>query len=77
MRTPWKVATVGALAVGAVAAFRRYRRRHLAWGATPDEVSAPMLGDDLVPQPHFAATRAITIEAPPEAVWPWLVLSWC
>lgn len=32
-----------------------------------------MPGDDLVPQPSFNATRAISINAPPEAVWPWLV----
>lgn len=31
-----------------------------------------MPGDDLVAQPSFNATRAITINAPPEAVWPWL-----
>jgi hypothetical protein len=29
-----------------------------------------MPGDDLVPLSHFTATRAITIDAPPEAVWP-------
>jgi hypothetical protein len=32
-----------------------------------------MLGDDLVPDCQFVCTRAITIDAPPEAVWPWLV----
>ena len=32
-----------------------------------------MLGDDLVPGCQFVCTRAITIDAPPEAVWPWLV----
>jgi hypothetical protein len=26
-----------------------------------------------VPQPSFTATRAITIAAPPEDVWPWIV----
>lgn len=30
-------------------------------------------GDELVPVSHFTATRAITIEADPELVWPWLV----
>ena len=42
------------------------------WGATPAEVSAPMPGDELVPQPKIASTRAITIGAPPRDVWPWL-----
>jgi hypothetical protein len=32
-----------------------------------------MRGDELVPQPSFNATRALTINAPPDAVWPWLV----
>ena len=32
-----------------------------------------MPGDELVPVSHFTATRAITIDAPPEAVWPWLI----
>jgi hypothetical protein len=50
-----------------------YRRRHLRWGATDAEVGAPMPGDDLVPRASFSATRAITIAAPPEAVWPWIV----
>lgn len=49
------------------------RRRHLRWGATDAEVAGSMPGDELVPETSFAATRAITIDAPPEAVWPWLV----
>ena len=50
-----------------------YRRRHLRWGATDAEVAAPMPGDALLPDPSFKATRAITIDAPPPAVWRWLV----
>jgi hypothetical protein len=50
-----------------------YRRWHLRWGATDAEVAGPMPGDELVSEPSFNATRAITIAAPPEAVWPWLV----
>jgi hypothetical protein len=49
------------------------RHWHLHWGATADEVVARMPGDGLVEHPSFDATRAITIDAPPEAVWPWLV----
>jgi hypothetical protein len=49
------------------------RRRHLRWGATNVELADGMPGDEIVPNPSFRATRAITIEAPPEAVWPWLV----
>jgi hypothetical protein len=50
-----------------------YRRWHLRWGATDEEVQGSMPGDGLVPKASFAATRAITIDAPPELVWPWIV----
>ena len=46
---------------------------HQRWGATTDETTAAMAGDDLVPAPNWKVTRAITIDAPPAAVWPWLV----
>ncbi len=49
------------------------RSWHLRWGATDAEVAAPMPGDELVPEASFCATRALTIKAPPAAVWPWLV----
>src|SRR5689334_22229007 len=48
------------------------RRWHARWGATDAEVAAAMPGDDLVPGCQYASTRAITINAPREAVWPWL-----
>jgi hypothetical protein len=43
------------------------------WGATPAETSMSLLGDapGLAPDAYF--TRAITIEAPPSVVWPWIV----
>lgn len=50
-----------------------YRHWHLRWGATDVEVTAAMPGDELVPATSFNATRAITIVAPPEDVWPWIV----
>ena len=43
------------------------------WGATAAEVARPVLGDELVAQPMFSATRAITIAAPATAVFPWLL----
>ena len=43
------------------------------WGATPDEASRALPGDDLIPDPLYATTRAITVQAPAEAVFPWLV----
>lgn len=49
------------------------RRWHRHWGATDAEVRAAMPGDDLVPGCQYVCTRAITIDAPPDQVWPWLV----
>jgi hypothetical protein len=43
------------------------------WGATSDEASRSLTGDDDVALPLVASTRAVTIHAPAEAVWPWLV----
>ena len=36
-------------------------------------MSRSLPGDDLVPRPTFNATRAVTISASPERIWPWLV----
>jgi hypothetical protein len=44
----------------------------LRWGSTDEEVRSELPGDEVVPQPTFAATRAITVDAPPEKVWPWI-----
>lgn len=63
--------------LGAAAAAASYplvwRHWCLTWGARPDEVDRVMAGDDLLPHPDLIATRAISIMAPPSAVWPWLV----
>jgi hypothetical protein len=45
----------------------------MRWGATDAEVAGPMPGDEIVPKASFNATRAISIDAPPERVWPWIV----
>jgi hypothetical protein len=49
------------------------RVRYNRWGATDAEVWSPMPGDELVSRPMMGYTRAITIDAPPDDVWPWLV----
>src|SRR5207344_1788943 len=54
-----------------------YRRWHLRWGATPAEIAEVLPADALVPGAQFKATRAISIDAPPEAVWPRLVQVGC
>lgn len=63
-----------AIAAGlAGTAFSRYRKWHLRWGATDEELAMALPGDDMCERPDFAFTRAVTIAAPPEDVWPWLV----
>jgi hypothetical protein len=52
---------------------RAVRPRLTRWGAMDEEFAAAMPGDGEVPDPQLAATRAVTIDAPPAAVWPWLV----
>ena len=54
-----------------------YRRWHLRWGSTKAEIVVSLPGDALLPNAQFRSTRAITIDAPPDAVWPWLVQVGC
>jgi hypothetical protein len=43
------------------------------WGATDEEISASFPGDELVPEPASFVNRAITVNAPPEYIYPWIV----
>jgi hypothetical protein len=61
------------LVAGSALLGRTLREPMLTWGASPDEVAAGLPGDELLPHADLVATRAITIAAPPGAVWPWLV----
>lgn len=45
----------------------------LTWGATQAELDVTWPGDEMIARPRHVWTRAVTISAPPEAVWPWLV----
>lgn len=49
------------------------RRRYNRYGATDGELQRPLPGDELVREPKLGYTRAITIHAPVEQVWPWVV----
>ncbi len=42
-------------------------------GATPGEERMRLPGDRFVPEPMWTATRAVTIDALPDDVWPWIV----
>jgi hypothetical protein len=64
--------TLAAVGVGVlVAGIARARLRN--WGATRAEIEAAHAGDDLVAGPVSTSTYAITVEAPADIVWSWLV----
>jgi hypothetical protein len=48
------------------------RPRILNWGASSDEQRMQLPGDDIASGVPAQYTKAVTIQAPPEAVWPWL-----
>jgi hypothetical protein len=45
----------------------------LRWGATEDEIKRALPGDDIVRDPSFNATRAVTVSAPVQNIYPWIV----
>lgn len=60
--------------LAAIAAYNfAVRPWFLHWGTTGPERSRALLGDDAWIGGAVSGTRAITIDAPPEKVWPWLV----
>jgi hypothetical protein len=61
-----------AAACGTWTYLRLVRPWHQRWGATDDEVRRPLPGDEEVPNPTVQSTRATTIGAPPQDVWPWI-----
>ena len=70
LRRPPKLALLGAAATAAYfGVVRPWSRR---WGATDAELAKPLPGDELVEDPGISMTRAVTINAPVESVWPWL-----
>ncbi|SNS11219.1 hypothetical protein SAMN04488107_1424 [Geodermatophilus saharensis] len=62
-----------ALLAAAGAAGLEYLHRHRDRGATAAEVARVLPGDDLVPEPATQTTLAVTVAAPAEEVWAWLV----
>lgn len=52
---------------------RFIRPWQLRWGATDNELARPMEGDDIIKSPTFNATRAVSIQAQPEHIFPWIV----
>jgi hypothetical protein len=73
MNTKTTFRALAGLALAGVAYARLLRRPVLTWGATSAEADGHLVGDELLPDADIVSTRAITIAAPPSAVWPWLV----
>jgi hypothetical protein len=64
------------LAILVVVAALTYALAHpwiSTWGTTKEEARQSLPGDELVPNPTTQSTLAVTIDASPEEVWPWLV----
>jgi hypothetical protein len=64
---------IGGLLVTVVAAYLAWRPTMLRWGTEGDEATEPLPGDENLSKPRVQSTRAITIDVPPERVWPWIV----
>ena len=64
--------TLAASAI-AIAYLKVVRPWVLNWGATKEEEAREMPGDDILPDAALQTTRAVTIDAPPDCIWPWLV----
>jgi hypothetical protein len=71
-----KARTVAAAALGLAGGYLAVlvggRRWHQHWGATDEEITRPLPGDDLIADSRLDSTHAITIHAPVERIWPWL-----
>ena len=74
-KVPWKSVSAGAAAATAtlVACDLALRPWFLRWGATREELARTWPGDELCPDAASVATRGLTIHAPVDEVWPWLV----
>jgi hypothetical protein len=62
----------GALALAALYWFS-LRRWFMCWGSTATDLTRVMVGDSAVVTPTYSTTLAITVDARPEHIWPWLV----
>ena len=69
-----RILALGLAALGgaAVAYAKCVRPRHLYWGASDDEVAMELPGDEFAKECDIDCTHAITVDARPEDVWPWI-----
>lgn len=67
-----RVARVAAAVTALVVVKVALRDRMLRWGSTPAERHRTLPGDERITDVAVCSTRAISIDAPPERVWPWI-----
>ena len=68
----WSENLQGSVAIGGAMLAPFLRRQRRRWGATDDELERTYPGDALIPDPNWTAVHAISIEATPERIWPWV-----
>ncbi len=74
MRARTLLLGVAAATAGATAAFAlAIRPWWRSWGVDPADAEVAFAGDDLVPDATVVETRGVEIDAPSDAVWPWLI----
>ena len=74
MKTRMAALTIGIALTGTIPLYLAVGRKPcLTWGATDEDMERIMPGDELLANPNLLSTRAISIDAPPAAIWPWLV----
>ena len=67
------ILAVPLVAIAGIVYARFGRPRVLNWGASIEERTRAMPGDTLLPDATLQTTRAITVNAPTSAIWPWLL----
>ena len=72
MRRRRPVASMAVLGGAAAALALLARPRLLNWGANHQEVQEPLPGDGFIGSADLVATRAVSVRAPADQVWPWV-----
>jgi hypothetical protein len=74
MKATTKLLFTGAAALGAWSAYEFViKPKMYSWGATPEECSRTWPGDEFTPRTRGICTRAVTIHAKAEVIWPWIM----
>jgi len=66
------LAFLGVIAIIVIVYFTLVFPWMLEWGASGTESTMSLPGDDVVSQPMYRSTRAVSVDAPVEDVWPWI-----